>query len=344
MNESEGASLRAMPQNSQLFALDTQRATDAVSDKTAESLNTLFSALAHPLRMQVLRVMRADSFSVSELCTAFSVRQSALSHHLKILTDAGFLARRHEGTATFYRRQLPEGRHQGLRQQILDVIDEESMPTDLTAGLQAVQRLREGHSAAFFRDRGKEIRKQQESIASWEDYSRATLHLLDRAGNFEKSAVIEVGPGDGALLGDLAKRSAMVCALDNSEEMLHAAQHNTREISNIEYQLGEPKTLIAKRGTFAAAVVNMVLHHVADPAALVRDTALLLRSGGELIISDLCPHDQAWAREHCGDLWLGFSPEDLRAWATAAGLEHCAELFFAQRNGFQIQVQHFKRC
>jgi ArsR family transcriptional regulator len=260
------------------------------------------------------------------------------------LTDAGFLARRHEGTATFYRRQLPEGKHQALRQQILDQIDEESMPADLAAGLEAVQRLREGHSAAFFRDRGKEIRKQQESIASWEDYSRATLHLLDRTGDFKQSTVIEVGPGDGALLGDLAQRSATVCALDNSEEMLHAAQHNTREISNIEYHLGEPKALIAQRGTFAAAVVNMVLHHVADPAALVRDTALLLRPGGDLIISDLCPHDQAWAREHCGDLWLGFSPEDLRSWATAAGLEHCAELFFAQRNGFQIQVQHFKRC
>ena len=333
-----------MLQKAQVIALETQRPTDAVSDKNAESLNTLFSALAHPLRMQVLRVMRADSFSVSELCAAFSVRQSALSHHLKILTDAGFLARRHEGTATFYRRQLPEGKHQALRQQILDQIDEEPMPTDLTSGLEAVQRLREQQSAAFFRDHGKEIRKQQESIASWEDYSRATLHLLDRAGDFERSAVIEVGPGDGALLGELAKRSATVFALDNSEEMLHAAQHNAREIPNIEYRLGEPKTLIAQRGTFAAAVVNMVLHHVAEPEALVRDTALLLREGGELIISDLCPHDQAWAREHCGDLWLGFSPEDLRAWATAAGLEHCAELFFAQRNGFQIQVQHFKRC
>ena len=88
----------------------------------------------------------------------------------------------------------------------------------------------------------------------------------------------------------------------------------------------------------------MVLHHVAEPAALVRDTALLLRPAGDLIVSDLCPHDQVWAREHCGDLWLGFSPEDLRAWASAAGLKHCAELFFAQRNGFQIQVQHFKRC
>jgi hypothetical protein len=35
-----------MPQKAQLIALDTLRATDAVSDKKAESLNTIFSALA----------------------------------------------------------------------------------------------------------------------------------------------------------------------------------------------------------------------------------------------------------------------------------------------------------
>ena len=123
--------------------------------------------------------MRADSFSVSELCAAFSVRQSALSHHLKILTEAGFLARRHEGTATFLpaataRGQTPDA----LRQQILYQIDEEPMSTDLTSGLEAVQRLREaaicGISSATV---AKKSAKQQESITSWEDYSRAHASL-----------------------------------------------------------------------------------------------------------------------------------------------------------------------
>ncbi|GIR14482.1 MAG: hypothetical protein CM15mP25_2370 [Gammaproteobacteria bacterium] len=186
MNESKGASLRAMPQNAQLIALDTRR-TDAVSDKNAESLNP-FSVRWHTIENAGTQGYEGRFVQCVGALRRFSVRQSALSHHLKILTDAGFLARRHEGTATFYRRQLPEGIHESLRQQILDEIDKQSMPTDLVAGLQAVQRLREGHSAAFFRDRGKEIRKQQESIASWEDYSRATLHLLDRAGDFGESA------------------------------------------------------------------------------------------------------------------------------------------------------------
>ncbi|MGB2419570.1 MAG: ArsR family transcriptional regulator, partial [Luminiphilus sp.] len=62
------------------------------------------------------------------------------------------------------------------------------------------------------------------------------------------------------------------------------------------------------------------------------------------IVSELCAHDQAWAREHCGDLWLGFTPKQLECWALDAGLALTASVFLAQRNGFQIQVQHFQRC
>ncbi|NCZ62302.1 MAG: ArsR family transcriptional regulator, partial [Cellvibrionales bacterium] len=46
---------------------------------------------------------------------------------------------------------------------------------------------------------------------------------------------------------------------------------------------------------------------------------------------------------HCGDLWLGFEAGQLSDWAQAAGLENRAELFLAQRNGFQIQVRLFQR-
>ncbi len=52
-------------------------------------------------------------------------------------------------------------------------------------------------------------------------------------------------------------------------------------------------------------------------------------------------HDQAWARENCGDLWLGFEPRELAGWALEAGLDDIASLFLAQRNGFQVQVRLF---
>jgi DNA-binding transcriptional ArsR family regulator len=43
---------------------------------------------------------------VLELCRIVEVRQSALSHHLKILAQAELVSTRREGNSIFYRRAL----------------------------------------------------------------------------------------------------------------------------------------------------------------------------------------------------------------------------------------------
>jgi ArsR family transcriptional regulator len=55
----------------------------------------------------------------------------------------------------------------------------------------------------------------------------------------------------------------------------------------------------------------------------------------------LCPHDQVWAREACGDVWLGLDPEDISLWASTVGLVEGQNLYFAQRNGFSVQLRQF---
>ncbi|NCZ63885.1 MAG: ArsR family transcriptional regulator, partial [Cellvibrionales bacterium] len=82
-------------------------------------LPTLFKALGDDLRVQVLRLLKDESLNVSELCEVFQLRQSALSHHLKVLVQANLLARKKEGTVTFYRRQVPEGEQQALLEEAL---------------------------------------------------------------------------------------------------------------------------------------------------------------------------------------------------------------------------------
>ena len=57
-------------------------------------LASLCKASADPLRLQILRVLRKDSFAVSELCAIFDTRQPALSHHLKVLRTAARGTRR----------------------------------------------------------------------------------------------------------------------------------------------------------------------------------------------------------------------------------------------------------
>ena len=90
-------------------------------------------------------------------------------------------------------------------------------------------------------------------------------------------------------------------------------------------------------------VLNMVLHHFAAPAEAMRQLSPLINSGGHLLITELCSHNQAWAREACGDLWLGFEQDDLARWAEAAGLRVGESLYLGLKNGFQIQVRHFAK-
>jgi len=92
---------------------------------------------------------------------------------------------------------------------------------------------------------------------------------------------------------------------------------------------------------FELIVLNMVLHHMASPAALFASARKLLAPGGCLLIVDLCPHDQDWARDTCGDLWLGFEPSDLDAWAQDVNLTRGQGIYLGLKNGFQIQARLF---
>jgi ArsR family transcriptional regulator len=125
--------------------------------------------------------------------------------------------------------------------------------------------------------------------------------------------------------------------------MLELAREHAAELSNIEFVRGSTDRLLVRQVRADVVIINMVLHHTPDPQRIVSEAAALLNNGGKLIVSELCAHDQIWAREHCGDLWLGFQHEELERWANHAGLELTASVFLAQRNGFQAQVQQFNR-
>ena len=59
-----------------------------------EALSALCKAAGDPLRLAVLRVLSQDSFGVLELSQIFEFRQSGMSHHLKILLQAGLVTTR----------------------------------------------------------------------------------------------------------------------------------------------------------------------------------------------------------------------------------------------------------
>jgi ArsR family transcriptional regulator len=67
-----------------------------------------FHALAEPLRIQVLELLREREICVCELCEYLGVAQSKLSFHLKILKEAELVRTRQEGRWIYYSLNLPQ--------------------------------------------------------------------------------------------------------------------------------------------------------------------------------------------------------------------------------------------
>ena len=307
-------------------------------------LSALCKAAGDPLRLNVLRALSNDSFGVLELAQIFAIGQSGMSHHLKVLAQAGLVATRREGNAIFYRRALAHADVLGgaLHGALLQEVDGLELPNAVRERIAQVHQQRAAASRDFFARSTERLQAQQDLIAGLPQYRDSVLALLDSL-DLHGSA-LEIGPGDGGFLPELARRFKQVTALDNSPAMLELAnQRCTQEgLDNVQLKLAD-----ALQDNYPSAdcvVLNMVLHHFAAPAQALRKLATQLNPGGSLLITELCSHDQSWARDTCGDLWLGFEQDDLAHWAVAAGLTPGESLYVGLRNGFQIQVRHFLRA
>jgi DNA-binding transcriptional ArsR family regulator len=62
------------------------------------NLDAAFSALADPTRRGILARLAKGEATVLELARPFEMTQPAISQHLKVLEDAGLVARRVDGT------------------------------------------------------------------------------------------------------------------------------------------------------------------------------------------------------------------------------------------------------
>jgi ubiquinone/menaquinone biosynthesis C-methylase UbiE/DNA-binding HxlR family transcriptional regulator len=311
------------------------------------ALTNLCKASADTLRLLVLRVLRKDSFGVSELCFIFNIRQPALSHHLKVLANAGLVAARREANSMFYRRS-ELGQHpdlEALQHSIFEAVDEIELPAEIQDRLEDLHRQREENSSNFFRLNAHKFQQQQDLIASYAQYADVVVQVLADAPLERRRTVLEVGPGDGSFLLELATLFERVVALDNAPGMLAQARDKTAAagLQNIDFILDDTRSSQLEDLQADCVVINMVLHHTPAPGEVLRDVAACLAPGGVVLVTDLCNHDQGWARENCGDLWLGFDPQDLAQWAQNAGLNEIASVYLAQRNGFQVQVRLFGR-
>ncbi|MDA9826389.1 class I SAM-dependent methyltransferase, partial [Porticoccaceae bacterium] len=258
--------------------------------------------------------------------------------------NSGLVATRREGTTIFYRRSEahPDADLQPLHQTLFHTIDEAALDPGLRNRLESINHERSAASVAFFNQNAARFEQNQDLIASWADYGDSVESFLDSSLTNSQSA-LEIGPGYGQFLGKLCSRFNQVTALDNSAEMLERCRNSSKALGldNISFKLGDTSVALNEQIGSDCISLNMVLHHVATPSEVISDCAQMLNAGGVLLITDLCAHDQEWVKKSCGDLWLGFEPQELTRWASSVGLAEGNSLYLAQRNGFRIQLRQF---
>ncbi len=308
-----------------------------------ENLALLNKAAGDSMRLQILQLLQQDSFGVLELADIFNVSQSRMSHHLKILASAQLVSTRREGNSIFYRRALLSGAQlDEVRASLFSAMDAMPLDDELKSGLDSIYAERGEQSQLFFEKHAGKFTEVTDLIAGYEHYADSLEEVLKTIVLPSSAHAMEVGPGQGGFLKPLSERFDTVFALDNSPAMLELAKQHT-PISNIEFVLGEPLDAVARNIKVDLLAFNMVVHHIPAPAEALIASAKLLNDNGYLLITDLCPHDQNWVKESCGDVWLGLDPEEIKYWAREAGLTHQHQVFVGLRNGFQIQIQLFKK-
>ena len=78
---------------------------DTLAAQDAENLARSLKALADPARLRLVSLVAASAEAeacVCDLTEPLGLSQPTVSHHLKVLVDAGFLTRSQRGTWAYY--------------------------------------------------------------------------------------------------------------------------------------------------------------------------------------------------------------------------------------------------
>jgi ArsR family transcriptional regulator len=82
--------------------------TEPLSELDREQIATRFKALADPTRVAIINCLSAaDEVCVCNLTDTFDLSQPTISHHLRILREAGLVESSRRGTWAYY-RLVPE--------------------------------------------------------------------------------------------------------------------------------------------------------------------------------------------------------------------------------------------
>jgi ubiquinone/menaquinone biosynthesis C-methylase UbiE/DNA-binding transcriptional ArsR family regulator len=288
-----------------------------------EGLVEALKAMADPLRLRILAVLGHEELAVGELAEVLAISQPRVSHHLRMLREAGLVRVRREGAWTFCSLETPSpgGPADGLLQALEHALGPEGPDQADRGRLEWVLSARRERTRSFF-DAAAGRWESLEPRFEGSGLRQQALSMLLGEG----LVLADIGCGTGFMAGELARRAAKVILIDPSAAMLERARAGLDRnlTARVEFRVGELERLPLAAGEVDGAFANLVLHHVSDLAATLAELARVVRPGGTLVVSDLLPHEEDWLREEQADLRLGLEPAKLATLALKAGFAEAA--------------------
>jgi ubiquinone/menaquinone biosynthesis C-methylase UbiE len=133
-----------------------------------------------------------------------------------------------------------------------------------------------------------------------ESYARLTANRSSSASStpfFEAIAplktdrVLDVACGSGRISIALAKLTLHVTGIDLTLAMIEQARalQTKSQVTNIDWQVGDVLPLPFPDRSFSLVVSQAAFHHLADPAAVLKEMARVCAEDGRIAVNDMSP-------------------------------------------------------
>lgn len=295
-----------------------------------------FKALADETRLKITAILSMGEFSVQEIMRILDMGQSRISRHLKILSDAHIADFRRDGAKVYYTLSNEMKSHRNtLINLTIDWCKEYPEWRTLAMSVEEILEWRRSQSRSFFANVGQ-------------DWSTLLGHFIDQKEFIEAlkaqvkgvGVLADLGCGPGFILRELSTVVEKLIGIDYSDKMLQHARDNLRDLradGRVELRLGAIEHLPMKDGEVDLILINLVLHHIAEPHGIFQEVNRTLKPEGKVIIIDFNKHQKEDFREEMADIWLGFDAKDLKTWLKVAGFTDIqVEVFPGGRNSVEL--------
>ncbi len=284
------------------------------------SLNTALKSAGEATRLRILVLLSEAELTVTDLKQILRQSQPRISRHLRLLVEAGLVQRFREGAWAFF-RLAESGGAADLARVLIGRLD----PVDPVLArdrerLAAVRAARAAAAQAYFRAHAAEwdrIRKLHVADAAVE------AAIIEALADHRCRALLDLGTGTGRMLELFGPKIERGLGIDLSREMLALARARLEraDLKHCSVRQGDIYDLALPPNSFDTVIIHQVLHFLDDGARAIREAARVLAPAGRLLVVDFAPHDLEFLREEYAHRRLGFAPETVTQWMTAAGLE-----------------------